>query len=145
MLTHEAPLAVFTSAFSSGQSASRRSVGHRLGLAVCSSRRCRCRRRSRPIAIGADSSPEATISLNARPAAARSPAEPADPGGQALNATLARHREPSPQPLVLREQRGDGPIGLRDVLGRPTAPPIGTGPCPQNIGRTNAGTNPGYA
>ena len=71
--TQDAPDAVLTSALSSGQSAiasepsSIASVS-RYGEATEPESRW-----SRPITIGADSSPEATISLNRSPARCRSP------------------------------------------------------------------------
>ncbi len=71
--TQVAPLAVFSRAFSSGQSdtASEPSCMasvSRLGLATEPESRW-----SRPMTIGADSSPLRTISLKARPSLARSP------------------------------------------------------------------------
>ena len=73
MDTQEAPLAVLTSALSSGQSAiasepSRIASVSRYGEATEPQSRW-----SRPITIGADSSPRATISLNRSPATSRSP------------------------------------------------------------------------
>ena len=73
MLTHVAPLAQFSSALSNGQSdtasdpSSIPSVS-RFGLATDPESRW-----SRPMTIGAPTSPLATISLNARPTFARSP------------------------------------------------------------------------
>ena len=73
MLTQDAPEAVFTSAFSKGQSAiaslpSAIASVSRYGDATDPESRW-----SRPMTIGADSSPERTISLNRNPTRARSP------------------------------------------------------------------------
>ena len=66
---------------------------------------------------GADSSPEATISLNRTPGLVPlAVAEPADPGRQALEGDpLAGQPDPPGQRLVLREQVEDGPVGGGDV------------------------------
>ena len=141
-LTQCAPAAVLSSALRIGQSA----IASEPSLIASVSRYGRGDRAgsrwSRPITIGAVTSPLATSSLNAQPACgALAVAEPADPRRQALERdALLGHRDPALQPLVVGEQlerrRGRSP---RCRPGRRRAPPSGTAPCPR---RTAAGRTP---
>ena len=72
---------------------------------------------SRPITIGAETSPEATISLKRRPAqVALAVAEPADPRRQPLERdALGRQLDPAPDVLLVAEQLEDRAVGRGDV------------------------------
>ena len=74
---------------------------------------------SRPMTIGAFSSPDATSSLNSQPRPRPlAVAEPADARRQPLEGdALLGHRDPAAQRLVLREELQDGPVGPPDVVG----------------------------
>src|SRR6218665_2482507 len=117
-LTQVAPPAVFSSALSSGQSltasvpSSMPSVS-RFGLATEPVSRW-----SRPMTIGALSSPGLTMALKGRAGeGALAQAQPADARGQALKAgARARHVQPAVQMPVFREQGLDPGVGLVDVL-----------------------------
>ena len=71
--THDAPEAVLTRALSSGQSATASEPSAIASVSRYGEATEPESRWSRPITIGADSSPEATISLNFSPALCRSP------------------------------------------------------------------------
>src|SRR4051794_2583169 len=73
MLTHDAPLAVLTSAFSSGQSAIASEPSAIDSVSRYGDATLPASRWSRPITIGAWSSPRATMSLNRMPRRWRSP------------------------------------------------------------------------
>ena len=116
--TQVAPLAQLSSALSSGQSDTASEPSciasvSRLGLATEPESRW-----SRPITIGALSSPRATISLKARPRrCALAEADPADARRQALERdALARHVEPVVQVRVVGDQLLHLGVGAVDVL-----------------------------
>ena len=73
MLTQVAPEAVFKSAFSSAQSATASEPSRIASVSRSGEATEPASRWSRPITNGAESSPEATIWLNARPAFIRAP------------------------------------------------------------------------
>src|SRR5947209_20309894 len=73
MDTQEAPEAVLTSAFSSGQSAIAAEPSAIASVSRYGEATEPASRWSRPITIGADSAPDATMSLNRTPARSRSP------------------------------------------------------------------------
>ena len=111
--------AVFSSAFSSGQSQTASEPSFiasvsRLGEATEPESRW-----SRPITTGAFSSPLRTISLKASPSAvAVAEPDPADARRQALKGdALARHVEPVVQVRVVGDQLLHLGVGLVDVLG----------------------------
>ena len=103
---------------------------------------------SRPITIGADSSPDATISLKRSPALARSPypsqqMRAGSPWNATRSSAISSHR-------CRRVSSGNSSDTARSVFamssGSPESAAHRNGPLPsQNNGRTNAGTNPGYA
>ena len=98
---------------------------------------------SRPITIGADSSPLATRSLSATPnLRALALAEPADARRQSLEVdALARERDPAAQMRVVGKELEHQLVGARDVRrDRRRARPSGTVPSPR---RTAAGCTRG--
>ena len=145
--THEAPEAVLSSAFKSGQSAmasepSRMPSVSRYGEATDPQSRW-----SRPITIGAlqRAVGDHVVEAQSQPVAL-AVAEPADPRRQALEVhPFAGHPDPAAERLVVRELGEHRLVGRpRCPAGHPTAPPSGTGPLPwQNSGRMYAGTKPG--
>ena len=140
--TQVAPDDVLTSALSSGQSAMASEPSSIASVSRYGEATEPESRWSRPMTIGADSSPVRTISLKRRPSrCALAVAEPADPRRQALEGDpLAGQPDPAGQALVVGEllaaRRGRWP---RCRPGRRTAPPSGTGPCPR---RTAGGCTP---
>lgn len=146
MDTQEAPLAVLTRALSSGQSAMASEPSaipsvSRYGLATLPVSRW-----SRPITTGAESSPEATMSLNRTPALSRSPWP-----SQQIRAGRPWKATRSPASLIQRASdsfSGNRSRMARSVAamsaGSPESAAHRNGPLPsQNNGRMYAGTNPG--
>ncbi len=144
--------AQLSSALSSGQSEtasepSRIASVSRLGVATEPESRW-----SRPMTIGAFSSPRATISLNASPSAvAVAEPDPADARRQALEAdALARHVEPVVQMRVVGHQLLHLGVGLVDVLGiarqrRPAERPDAAAEQRPDVGGHEAGKVEGVA
>ena len=141
--THDAPVAVLTSALRIGQSATAsRAVAHRLGLAL------RRGDRAGVEVVAADH--DRRLDLAGRDElveaqageVALAVAEPADPRRQPLERdALARQLDPAPDVLLVAEQVEDrAGRSPRCRPGRPTARPSGTGPCPR---RTAAGCRRG--
>src|ERR1700689_4708581 len=146
METQVAPEDVFTSALSSGQSAiasepSAIASVSRYGEATEPESRW-----SRPITIGAFSSPEATIRLKRSPSRARSPYP-----SQQIRAGSPWNAIRSPAAAIHRangSSSGNSSSTARSVAamsaGSPDSATQRNGPRPsQNNGRTYAGTNPG--
>ena len=115
--THVAPAAVFTRALRSGQSATASEPSSIASVSRLGDATEPASRWSRPMTIGAATSPVRTSSLNARPGLGPlAVAEPADPGRQALERhPRLGHLDPAPEPGVVREQVEDRLVGAPDV------------------------------
>ena len=139
-LTQLAPAAVLSRALRMRPVGDRvGAVAHALGLAVRARPPSPQSRWSRPITMGALTSPRATSSLKTAPILARSPYSSQQMrAGQALEVHLARrHAHPAGHHLVVGEGLEHGAVGARRCRpGRPRAPPSGTARC---RGRTAAG------
>jgi hypothetical protein len=101
---------------------------------------------SRPMTIGAETSPSRTISLKRRAGAvALAVAEPADARGQALEGDpLAGQRSQLCRRSSSGKSSSRAPVGLAMSAGSPESATQRKGPRPsQNEGRMNAGTKPG--
>ncbi len=144
--THVAPDAVFIRAFSSGQSAMASEPSaidsvSRYGDATEPESRW-----SRPIASGAEISPDATSSLNRSPATSRSPCPSQQiRAGSPWNATrswAARIQRPR---WSLSGNRSSTALSVTAMsFGSPESAAHRNGPLPSaNSGRMYAGTNPG--
>ena len=144
--TQVAPAAVFTSAFSNGQSAtasvpSAIASVSRLGDATEPESRW-----SRPMTIGALTSPVRTSSLNASPAFARSPypsqqIRAGRPWNGTRDSAISIHRC---SPASSGNSSSTARSVRRMSAGSPESAAHRNGPRPsQNWGRMNAGTNPG--
>ena len=117
-LTQCAPAAVLTSAFRIGQSAMASEPSFMPSVSRYGDATLPASRWSRPITIGADTSPRATRSLNTSPALSRSP-YPSQQirAGSPWNATRSsRQRQPALEAFVLGEQLGHRAVGPVDVL-----------------------------
>ena len=138
----DAPAAVLISALSSGQSATASEPSRIASVSRCGEATEPASRWSRPITIGARSSPEATISLKRSPAqVALAVAEPADArraGPGSGRARCARRIQRAMCSWSPNRSRIAASVP-RCPPGRPTARPSGTGPCPR---RTAAGCRP---
>ena len=144
--THDAPDAVLTSALSSAQSAIASEPSSIASVSRYGEATEPQSRWSRPITTGAFSSPEATISLNFRPARWRSPYP-----SQQIRAGRPWNCTRSPAMVIhfrSRSLSGNSSRIARSVAamsaGSPDSAAQRNGPLPsQNSGRMYAGTKPG--